>query len=311
MLETLNTYIEPRRGRAEFILEQRPGILALSILCHLIFYTAIVLLDRWAFQQLRENSRRRGVNTELVEIAKLSGGSDRKFSLRRAPDSIDPAILKRLELDTEHADDTRLITKSPRPGVRDSGQSDSRTRTASGLDSAAGAAASKPPESRSVAPAAQTTPQPSQPANQLPMSIMPPAPRPPRDQSQRAAINDTGDRPRIATPNSGDPGELGLQRVEGQYIAAVRTKIYKSNERLMPRDWVKTTLAEKVSADFDIIVGRGGRLLDVRLVRSSGYSILDKVAREAIVTAAPFEGWPSEAVDKLPFTVTMFYTPTR
>ncbi len=310
MLETLKTYAEPPRSLWKLVLEHRPGIIALSVACHFLFYTTIILLDRWAIQELREKSRRRAASTELVKIADLGGGSDLKLTLRRPPETVDPANFNRLKLDLHNADDTRLISKSPRPGSPDADPNRGKNKDVQAAASANPTPQERPPQSRSVS-VAQTVPQPSnQQAGPLPVTAPAPAPGPPRE-SQPAANNEPSDRPRVVGRNAGDPGELGLQLREGQYIAAVRTKIYKLNERMMPRDWVKTTLADKVSADFDIVLGRGGRLVALKLTRSCGYTTLDTLARQAIVSAAPFEGWPIEASDNLPFTVTVFYTPAR
>jgi hypothetical protein len=49
----------------------------------------------------------------------------------------------------------------------------------------------------------------------------------------------------------------------------MRAKIRKANERIMPRKWIEDVLPDKVSADFEVLVGRGGRILSARLARST------------------------------------------
>jgi outer membrane biosynthesis protein TonB len=55
----------------------------------------------------------------------------------------------------------------------------------------------------------------------------------------------------------------------------------------MPRTWIAEVLSKKVSADFEVRLDRGGRLLSARRVRSTGYPRLDDVANDAIYMAAP------------------------
>lgn len=115
------------------------------------------------------------------------------------------------------------------------------------------------------------------------------------------------------TRAQGEPSgrELALRQAQSQYIAYVRAKIYKVNEQIMPRRWIEDVLTEKVSAEFSVLLGRGGRIISAQLVRSSGYSTLDEIARQAIYTASPFEGWPQEAGETLSLTVTIYYSPWR
>jgi TonB family protein len=91
----------------------------------------------------------------------------------------------------------------------------------------------------------------------------------------------------------------------------VRAKIWKVNERIMPRHWIERMLDRKVSADFNVLLANGGQVRSTRLVRSSGFSTLDEIARQAINTASPFEGFPPEAGDTLSLVVTVYYTPYR
>jgi hypothetical protein len=99
--------------------------------------------------------------------------------------------------------------------------------------------------------------------------------------------------------------------IQSQYNAYIRAKISKVNERIMPRNWIEETLGDKVSADFRVVLARGGVIVSRDLLRSTGYRKLDEVAREAIYIAGPFEGWPPSAGDTITLTVTVYYTPTR
>ena len=90
-------------------------------------------------------------------------------------------------------------------------------------------------------------------------------------------------------------------------MAYVRAKIRKSNERIMPREWIKDVLRDKVSADFSLVIKRDGQILSARLIRSSGYAVLDDYARQAIFIASPFEGFPQAAGNTIIFTVTVFF----
>jgi TonB family protein len=90
-------------------------------------------------------------------------------------------------------------------------------------------------------------------------------------------------------------------------MALVRAKIRKANEKIMPREWIKDVLRDKVSADFSLVIKRDGQILSTRLLRSSGYSVLDDYARQAIFTASPFEGFPQAAGNTIAFTVTVFF----
>lgn len=90
-------------------------------------------------------------------------------------------------------------------------------------------------------------------------------------------------------------------------MAAVRAKIRNANERIMPREWIKDVLRDKVSADFSLVIKRDGQILATRLIRSTGYSVLDDYARQAIYTASPFEGFPQVAGNTITFTVTIYF----
>jgi TonB family protein len=92
-------------------------------------------------------------------------------------------------------------------------------------------------------------------------------------------------------------------------MALVRAKIRKVNERIMPREWIKDLLRDKVSADFKLVIRRDGQILSVELWRTTGYSVLDDAARQAIFTASPFEGFPQAAGNTITMTVTVYFYP--
>ena len=104
---------------------------------------------------------------------------------------------------------------------------------------------------------------------------------------------------------------LGLHTVKAQYMAYVRAKIRVVNEKIMPRTWIAEVLNAKVSADFEVRLDQGGRLVSARKVRSTGYPRLDDVANDAIYMASPFDGFPPDAGDIITLTVTVYYTPWR
>jgi protein TonB len=107
--------------------------------------------------------------------------------------------------------------------------------------------------------------------------------------------------------SSSESSALALEAAQGQYMALVRAKIRKANEKIMPREWIRDVLRDKVSADFSLVIKRDGQILSTRLLRSSGYSVLDDSARQAIFTASPFEGFPQTAGNTITFTVTVFF----
>jgi hypothetical protein len=90
-------------------------------------------------------------------------------------------------------------------------------------------------------------------------------------------------------------------------MAVVRAKIRKTNERMMPREWIKDVLRDKVSAEFYVVIRRDGQILSAELRRTTGYSVLDDYARQAIYTASPFEGFPQAAGNTITFNVTVYF----
>jgi outer membrane biosynthesis protein TonB len=312
VLKTLEKYIQPADDRDLSAVvhgwyQRDPRfakILALSLVGHLIFYAAIIQLDRWSFEKLTE---RAGRSTDLVKLIDVAMPPPRPPRLRTPPQRLERADISRLRYDPETANDVDLVERSAKLG-NPRARTDSPEQRKSSNDLA-------PPASQSpTAPketAVAVTPLPPAVLRETPTQ---PAPAP--GVSEKDAVARSTEEAAETGPKNPARGvtagtrELGFHEIPAQYIARVRAKISVANERNMPRDWIRDTLRDKVSADFEIKLGRGGELLWARLVRSSGYSTLDRQGREAIYIAKPFEGYPQEAGDSIILTVTVYYSPT-
>jgi len=326
VLKTLDNYIDDQPAEGGF-LESLPALvsrdarlnklLALSFVAHVIFYAALIKLDSWAIQQVIERGKHQQT---LVQLTELASPRDHVI-LRAAPEPLERADINRLRFDPNNANDVQLLARSPKPteqrgahgrlpsadqverglrAMRGEGDRDSQTRPR---------LAAQPPASSLVQASGASQPD-APPLAQLPSSQIVPnpsaaAPRP----DVPAAVSGARD---VASPGthrgeSSQSTALALQAAEGQYMAFVRAKIRKTNERIMPRDWIKDMLRDKVSADFTLIIKRDGTILLTRLVRSTGFSVLDDSARQAIFTASPYEGYPQDAGNSLTFTVTVYF----
>jgi protein TonB len=342
VLDTLNRYVQGGPGSSSSGLQDwRPGagldsrwpaVLTLSVLGHILFYVSIVALDWWVYNVI--HVRRAVEKEQAVTVTMLAPRSNGDGSgLRAAPERLDAIDLRHMKFEAG-PDDTRLLPRSPDPGTsaapslhsagngsgsgssgnsgssrgsEGSGDSGRDTRTAE--QRAAPAAASdrpKPqlPASRSiqapeVASVERTTPAtlPATPANQ-------PPDRPGATEKPRVGHEggESGD-------NSAKSSRIGLNAAQSRYVGYVRGQIYRVNQRIMPHDYVETTLSGEVVAEFSLVVERSGRVRSVRLVRSCGYETLDRKAREAISLASPFEGFPPELGDTFEMTVDVHYTP--
>jgi TonB family protein len=295
-----------------------PAIASASIVSHLIFYSALVILNVWAVRSatVRRPRPSRG-SEETVSMIDVAKFDDRRFGVRPRPDPIERADLNRLSLDSHLGDDTTVISRSPRPARTtpvdkpEPGSGGRRPATTSAAQSRSGRSdtppAMRPPQTNPPVQSqdsGQVPARPPQPAPEPPPVPAPPRPAP-KPVAPREPVNRAGGEGQPKT------SELGLRSAQSQYVAIVRDRIWKVNEQIMPRGWIRDMLAERVSADFTILLGRGGQLISSRLVRSCGYTTLDQKAREAIQLAAPFHGYPQEAGENLEFTVTVFYTPGR
>ena len=331
MLKTLDHYQEYEPAQ-EWLLEpfwrrftrnrRCRKILAASIVGHLL---CIILLIRLDMARTMEVVPERGSRDELVQIAELAP-PERTPRLRSTAEAIERADTASFRFDPKTANDINLTARSSRPttargvagGAHDNPlpsasqveQQARRMQRAGEADRLPGPSpqALQPPEIQTVASARMPQQEASVPASGIPTPASQAAPVPPQPRPASGA----------ATPPAGQRGgdasqttTLGFQAVEAQYLAYVRAKIRKMNEGIMPRKWIETVLSDKVSADFEIIVRRDGRISSVKKFRSSGYTQLDDIARQAIYMANPFEGYPQNAGDTITLTVTVYYTPGR
>jgi TonB family protein len=292
-------------------------LLAMSVVVHVIFYVALIKLDSWAMMRAIANGRRQVSLVKLIEVAPPPD----RATLRTAPDPLERADINRLQFDPETADDVHLVPRSPRPAERrgNSGRLPPADLIEKQLMALRGSADRNrpgptahhpvPPETSSIQ--ANRTPQLDEALiAQAPPSQATPAPPVPSPKQDAAAANAGSSEAAQAGTRRGSSAEssaLGLEAAQGQYMAYVRAKIRNSNERIMPRDWIKDVLRNKVSADFSLVIKRDGQISSTRLLRSSGYSVLDDSARQAIYIASPFEGFPPAAGNTIIFTVTVYF----
>lgn len=325
MLKTLDKYIDDQPVEGGFLqsVRARAGrdprfnkLIAISVVAHIIFYAALIKLDSWAIQRVIARGKRQ---PELVQFIELATPRE-KVPLRTAPEPLERADINHLRFDPDTANDVQLLARSPRQTEQRGahGTLPSADEIERRMRAARGAAANtlQPPSNASSQPPATSplqaagVPQPEAPPA-APSPSPQPVPSPPAASRLEPSGGATG--PREQTSSGTHRGEssqstaLALQAAEGQYMALVRAKIRKANERMMPRDWIKDMLSDKVSADFTVIIRRDGNILSTRMVRSTGYSILDDSARQAIFTASPYEGFPQDSGNSLTFTITVYF----
>ena len=319
MLETIKSYIESGAGEA-FVAPDRvggrldrrfPAIVILSISGHIALYALMLTLSWWtAKHQPEQKPAPRGEYS--VQMLAVAPPADRDFQLREAPEPLERVDVNHLSFSPESSD-TNLVSRSPNPGAgnesepRPGSRTGTANRVAASNEESAKVPSSRtsdqPPSFSSVAIGQGSQPaQPVAPGLKIPDSS--PAPAPSSQPAPAGAPNGHGE-------SSGRASELGFRSVESQYRAYVRARIYRANQRIMPQDWIETTLAGKAATDFSIVIDRNGRLVSVRMLKSSGYRALDEVARQAIMLASPFEGFPSEIADAIEFPVTLSYAPYR
>lgn len=328
MLKTLDRYIDdqPARSIAFASLWSSLGrdrrfssLLAMSVVVHLIFYAALIKLDSWAMMRAIASGKRQVSLVRLIELAP----PPERSTLRSAPEPIERADLARLQFDPKNADDVHVIPRSPKPAEHRGNGSKlpSADVIERGLRASRGSAGRErpgppvhqptPPETSSIqatripqldeAMIAQLPPSQDSPA--------PPAPAPKRDANATNAGSSETVPAGTRRGGNAESSALGLDIAQGQYMAYVRAKIRKSNERIMPRDWIKDVLRDRVSAEFELVIRSNGQILSTRLSRPSGYAVLDDYARQAIYTASPFEGFPQAAGSSIIFTVTVYFFP--
>lgn len=324
MLETLNKYSEDQatsKGLIEYIRwwlvrERRfARLLALSIVFHIAFYISLIVLNSWAMRQIKPL---RGQPSEFVVITEIAPPSSKFPALRSAPEPQERADVSQLQYNPETANDTDLLSRSPKPSLQRGNNGELPTPEAGAHGASPGTgnkssgnqapAQTAPPVIASVQPNRAT--QPSAPFNASVPSAQP-APLPPAPAPNTAEKSQGSAQAGARRGDSNESSVLGMQKVEAQYMALVRTKVRRVNEANMPRDWVATVLSDEVSAVFSVTLRRGGYIQSLMMMKDSGYRVLDGRAREAIYMASPFEGYPQNAGDTLTFTVIVYYTPSR
>ena len=326
MLKTLDKYIDDRPAPIGLLESVRARarrdprfnmLLALSLVAHIIFYTAVIKLDLWNVDRAIARGRRQPT---LVQLTELAPPRD-TVRLRSAPEPLERADITRLHFDPNDANDLQLLNRSPRPSTQRGAHgklpsADQIERRVKAMRGGGSRDSQTPPKENSRPPASSLL-QPGgvvqSDAPPVVQSITPqPVPVPPAASSKldpNPAATGARDQSSAGTlrGESTQSTALALQAAQGQYMAYVRAKIRKANERIMPRDWIKDMLRDKVSADFNVIIRRDGHILSTRLVRSTGFSVLDDSARQAIFTASPYEGYPQDAGNSLIFTVTVYF----
>jgi len=328
VLKTLDRYIDdsPRGAGPLASLWSRLGrdrrftfLFAMSVVVHVIFYAALIKLDSWAMMQVIASGKRQ---VSLVKLIDLAPPPERAM-LRTAPEPLERADINRLQFDPATADDVHLVQRSPKPAERrgttghlppaDQIEKQLRASRGSGDRERPGPTTHQPtpPQPSSVqanrigqleeAVIAQTPPAQAAP--------VPPAPLPKQDAANTTNAGSSEASPAGTRRGSGsESSALGLEAAQGrQYMALVRLKIRTVNERIMPREWIKDVLRDKVSAEFKLVIRRDGQILSAELWRPTGYSVLDDSARQAIFTASPFEGFPQAAGNTITFTVTVYF----
>ncbi|HMG35171.1 MAG TPA: hypothetical protein VKM94_14625 [Blastocatellia bacterium] len=292
-------------------------LITVSMALHILFFAIILRLDWLAFRRIEAESRT-GSSAPLVKLTELAAPPDR-YALRNRPEPIERTDIHHLQFDPNNTNDQQLLSRSPRPSEQrgNGGRLPSPNQLERRLQ--ANAVASKGDDNLSTA----TRPRTVQPpvtsqvqADRAPGNTPAPAEVP----ASRAAASNSAAAPSppgtAKEPSEGtrrgtgsESSALGMTSAQGQYIAYVRAKIIRINEENMPRKWIEDVLSNKVSASFGLVVERSGRVSKLWLIRTSGYALLDGRAREAILLASPFEGYPQTAGDSLQFTVIVYYTP--
>jgi TonB family protein len=298
-------------------------IFAVSAICHILFYVTIIWLS---WHGMRNQITQPQRQPELVKIAELAPPADKIPALRSQSEAIERADTTNFQYDPNNANDVNITNRSPKstiargvetklPSASQFENQSKAVRGAGDSDKSSKAnPAPHPPETTQVS--AVRAPQPDKPvtAQGIPTQTIPAPPAPPAPKPA-ASGNTNNPQQTVQTGrpqgNSEESAVFALQAAKAQYLAYVRTKIRKVNERIMPKDFIESVLSNTASADFEVVLGRSGQILSTQMIRSSGYKQLDARAREAIQLAKPFEGYPPNAGDIITLTVTIYYTPGR
>lgn len=228
--------------------------------------------------------------------------------LRSINEPLEQADTRRMEHNSERGNDTDLVARSPKLGNPEGTAEQRKSPKLPAIKPpvSSGSSTTAPQKTGPVPPVAAPIV-----AQVLPGQAPPTAAGPLRNSNQN-----TETPPPVAPAAQASQSQeirgtraFSMEDINGQYMALIRSKIYKANERSMPRDWIRDVLNNGVSADFQIVIGRGGRLVAVELRRSSGYPTLDSAAREAIYNARPFEGYPQDAGDQIILDIRIRFAP--
>jgi outer membrane biosynthesis protein TonB len=328
VLKTLESYID--RGAGDRALtgltldigrdRRFTSLLLVSLVGHALVIAMVLRMDWLLFHS---QVVRKAGGQALVKVTEVAPPPER-LALRTRPEPIERADISRLKYDPSDIDDQRLLSRSPKPSTqKGSGGSLASAleieRRLRAMTRARRAGTGENPSDPSVGTRqppeiAEVHPTPSRQPDGAPVVELP-APRstgaPPAPQPTASAENAPDSPPGSRRGTGSESTALGMTSAQGNYIAYVRAKIARINEANLPRGWIEGLLQDKVSADFSLTVRRDGRVALLQLRRSSGYDVLDRRAREAIILASPFEGFPQAAGDSLPFIVTVYYTPYR
>jgi periplasmic protein TonB len=280
------------------------GIAVLSVISHVLFYALMIKIAVWTVDY---SKHRRGGGLGLVQIAELAPPPKRE-PLRSPVRPRERVDLTRFEYDPENSDDTNIVERSRKLGdPRGSSRSSSSPKPAASIKS------SNPPLSPPITHIETSRIPPINLPSIAQTSAVEPAPSPPDPQKNQKKASAEGGRdwPLRTGPAATSLGtrELGLDEVKAQYRAYVRQKIWQVNERNKPKDWIRDTLSQRASTDFLLTIGRSGDVVSLTMTRPSGYSVLDRAAREAILLARPFDGFPQNAGDVITFNVEVKYEP--
>jgi TonB family protein len=308
VLKVLEQYIEGESASTKWYATDRrfAKILVSSIVAHVLFYALIIQLD---LMRRLESSPARESRGGLVLVTEV-GSPPKSPPLRSIAEPLERADTRRMEYKADRSNDTDLVARSPKLGNPEGTAEQNKSPKLPAI---------KPPVSSGSTPNAPQRTGPVPPVTtpvvaQVPPNQVPPASAGPlRNSNQNTATPPPVAPAAQATQSQESRGTraFSMEDISSQYLALIRSKISKANERSMPRDWIRDVLDNGVSADFQITIGRGGRLVAVNLVRSSGYPTLDSAAREAIYNARPFEGYPQDAGEQITLTVKVSYAPLR
>jgi len=328
VLKTLENYIEelPQGWLLEPRLDEIKRdsrllkIIVASLVSHAALFVLLIQLDTRAGFSFQKRQR---PQTEYVQIAELAA-PDERLRLRSTREQAEQPDISRLQYDPKTSNDENLISRSPKPTTAKGNEgtlpspsqiekqanptSSASRQPAPAPASSQSATIINPPDASQIPPA--RAPQIAAPAVAplpQPASAAPPAPKPGSTSVSPQPASQAG----IRTGDASETAKIGMLEARAQYLALVRSRIRKANERIMPRDWVEGVLTDKVSADFELVIRRNGQIGSVRLFRSSGYAKLDDIARQAIYIANPFDGYPPDAGEAITVTVTVYYAPGR